>query len=151
MANNTVPQGPSGVRCFDNISWKRACKSGDPEQDYWYTTGAPHLAIAMQRRYGLTVVMLVDREVQQEYPEGYFPAIYHVFAMDTEGAVWDAKGRSTAEVLLADFRGVQQPGFLEASDQDLIDRYMGNQRPFPMYEEALVVKALQFMARKYKI
>jgi hypothetical protein len=134
-----------GARIFDNITWRRPARSNDPDRDFFATAGAIHLAIAMHRKYGLQIMLLVDRIRQSQYQEGWFPDIYHVFAMDAEGAVWDAKGRSDTATLLSDYKDVHDAGFMEASEDDLLTRYMGAQRPLPEFDQKEVIKALAYM------
>lgn len=116
----------------------------NPEQeDYYMSEACPYLALAFNELYGYPLRLLIDAENMEEWGGKEYPVVAHVF-VENKGSFLDIKGSRTGEEILKDFYDLEQPLIIEVSRKDLINNWMGDNKPLYPYssEEVNIAKTL---------
>jgi len=119
--------------------------------------GCPEFAIALHDIFGYDLKLLIDksREWDNEMPgdkRKVFPFMAHVFAEDGNGNKFDVHGEKNLSNMVRDFQ-LKDPYVKDVSKNELIEEYMGMEKPFCGLNQDLLEEAKKIIQKnpeKYK-
>lgn len=102
--------------------------------------GCAYLAIAISRMTGLPIKILIDGGDMWDEDT---PSVAHVFVASGDKAI-DAKGRRPIQSIVKEYHDLQDPRVIDVTASELIEDFMGDDKPLFGYSEDEIVAATKY-------
>jgi len=100
-------------------------------EDYYMQEACAYFAIALARKFGYNLCILIDDNSYYDEDEQY-PAIAHVFAKSKNNKCVDIKGVRSISEIKNDFWDLDSPHVIDVTEEEL-KKYMGEDDSKPLY------------------
>ena len=119
-------------------------ESVTPDISYWMTEGCGYFALALNKRFGYAIEILIDDGT--EYVDGV-PTVAHVICVTKGGVAVDATGLHSRADVKASYHDLEAPRFVRVSPEELKRDWMvSDDKPLQDFTENEFVEASNVIA-----